>query len=127
MASDVAGQSVALHLRIEGIAGSREDAVQADQSAGVVHRGHVLLPDETGEGSGRDLCLPTVHPDRLLPGIVAREGILHPRGRGHRIIRVLGPVRNATDGENLLMIQELIEKRHPLILERPANPEMITV
>lgn len=125
MASDVAGQSVALHLRIEGIAGSHEDAVQAGLSAGVIHRGHVLLPDETGEGSGRDLCLPTVHPDRLLPGIVAREGMLHPRG--HRIIRVLGLVRKATDGENLLMIQELIEKRHPLILERPANPEMITV
>lgn len=125
MASDVAGQSVALHLRIEGIAGSHEDAVQAGLSAGVIHRGHVLLPDETGEGSGRDLCLPTVHPDRLLPGIVAREGMLHPRG--HRIIRVLGPVRKATDGENLLMIQELIEKRHPLILERPANPVMIAV
>lgn len=127
MASDVAGQSVALHLRREGIAGSREDAVQAGPSAGVIHRGHVIHLEETGEGSGRDLCLLTVHPGRLLPGIVAKEGILRPRGRGHRIIRVLGPVRKATDGENLLMIQELIEKRHPLILERPANPVMIAV
>ena len=127
MASDVAGQSVVPHLRIEGSAGSRADAVQAGPSAGVLHRGHVLLPDETGGGSGRVLCLPTVHPDPLLPGIVAREGTLLPRGRGHRIIRVLGPVRKATDGENLLMIQELIEKRHPLILERPANPVMIAV
>ncbi|UCK57955.1 hypothetical protein AFCA_000829 [Aspergillus flavus] len=74
-------------------------------------------PDyEETDGDG-DPFLPTVHPVHLLPGTGAEKTLIPDLVLG-RVSRMI----EAPDGEDLrLILQELIRKNPPLILQRPAR------
>jgi hypothetical protein len=113
-----------------------EDAVQItvmlelDQVPAVIHLTH--LPEDT-EGNTR-LLHPAVGPGRLLRGTHEKEEIAYHRGRDLDLYYTCVPAHNrapenraagTTDEENFrLMIQELIEEKHALMLARATNPEM---
>lgn len=88
--------------------------IELDPFPAVIPHAHVL-PEET-DGDG-DPFLPTVHPVHLLPGTGAEKTLIPDLVLG-RVSRMI----EAPDGEDLrLILQELIRKNPPLILQRPAR------
>lgn len=102
--------------------------IELDPVPAVTHLAHVL-PEDT-EGETRLPC-PAARRDPLRRDTVAEGALLYP-GQGldrwpapipARVLASLGPA----DGEDLhLTIQELIEKKHALMLARAVNPATMT-